>query len=81
MNKKSLLAVERIITCINELSILTKNKSAEYFYDSFEMIILLDLLHEIEFNLDKISIKIKEKYKNIDWNIIKKRKIILKESV
>lgn len=74
MNKKSLLAVERIITCINELSILTKNKSVEYFYDSFEMIILLDILHEIEFNLDKVSIRIKEKYKDIDWNIIKKEK-------
>lgn len=74
MNKRTLLAIERIITCINELSIITKNKSAQYFYDSFEMNILLDILQEIELNLDKISIKIKEKYKNIDWDIIKKEK-------
>ena len=74
MNKRTLVAIERIITCINELSIITKNKSVEYFYDSFEMNILLDILQEIELNLDKISIKIKEKYKNIDWDIIKKEK-------
>lgn len=74
MNKRTLLAIERIITCINELSIITKNKSVEYFYDSFEINILFDILHEIELNLDKISIKIKEKYKNIDWDIIKKEK-------
>ena len=74
MNKKSLLAIERTISCINELTILTKNKTAEYFYDSFEMNALLVLLNEIEFNLNKINSKIKDKYKNIDWSIIEKEK-------
>ena len=74
MNKKSLLAIERIISCINELTILTKAKKAEYFYDSFEMIALIDLLNEIELNINKINIKIKNKYNNIDWKIIEKEK-------
>lgn len=74
MNKKSLIAIERIISCINELSILTQNKTAEYFYDSFEMNILIDLVNEIECNINKISSKIKSKYKDVDWNIIKKEK-------
>ena len=74
VNKKSLLAIERIISCINELKILTKGKNAEYFYDSFEMNALIYLLNEIEINLKKISIKIKDKYKNVDWDIIKKEK-------
>lgn len=72
MNKKSLLAIERIIICINELDILTKNKDKEYFYDSFEMIILINLLNEIQSNITKINNKTKNKYKNIDWKIIEK---------
>lgn len=75
MNKESLIAIERIITCINELTILTKDKTAEYFYDSLEMNVLINLLDEIELNLEKIDSNIKNKYKDYNWNIIKKEKI------
>lgn len=74
MNKKSLLAIERIISCINELIILTKDKTADYFYDIFEMYALLDLLYEIELNINKINNKVKTKYNKIDWKIITKEK-------
>lgn len=74
MNKKSLLAIERIISCINELTILTKNKKAEYFYDGYEMNALIDLISEIELNLGRISNKIKNKYNKIDWKKIEKEK-------
>lgn len=73
LDKKSLLAIEKVISCINELNILTKDKSAEYFYDRFDLIALLDLLETIRINLNKISHKIKKKYDNIDWEIIEKR--------
>lgn len=72
MNKKSLLAIERIISCINELDILTKNKDAEYFYNSFEMNVLIELIYEIEDNLNKISENLKLKYDNINWQFIEK---------
>lgn len=74
MDKRSLFAIERIISCINELGILTKNKTMEYFYDSFEMNALLELLNEIEVNINTVNKKIKDKYKNIDWEIIGKEK-------
>ncbi|MBR1414122.1 MAG: hypothetical protein IJ574_05600 [Bacilli bacterium] len=74
MNKKSLLAIERVITCINELTILTKDKKAEYFFDSWTINALIDLIYEVEDNLDKVSIKIKEKYPDIKWDIINKSK-------
>lgn len=74
MNKKSLLAIERIIACINELKILTKDKEAEYFFDSLEMNVLIDLVSEIEVNLSKVNRNIKDKYKYINWDIIQKAK-------
>ena len=76
MNKKSILAIERIISCIRELSIITKGRDDKYFYNSFEFNILLDLIYEIDNNLNKISPKVKEKYSNIDWKVIEKRKYI-----
>lgn len=74
MNKTSLIAVERIIACINELTILTNNRNAEYFYDSLEMNALIRLLDQIEKNIDKIDNKIKNRYKDFKWDIIKKEK-------
>lgn len=74
MNRKSLLAIERIIACINELEILTKDKEAEYFYDSLEMNILIDLISEIEVNLSRVNRNIKDKYKHINWNLIQNAK-------
>ena len=76
MNKKSILAIERIISYIRELSIITKGRDDKYFYNSFEFNILLDLIYEIDNNLNKISPKVKEKYSNIDWKVIEKRKYI-----
>lgn len=70
MNKKSLLAIENIITYITELDIITKGRDDNYFYDSYEMPILCDLVYKIEINLNKISSKIKKKYNNVNWNII-----------
>lgn len=74
MNKKSLQAIEKIIIYIYELKFLIKDKSAEYFYNSFEMPILCDIVSEIENNINKINTKIKNKYDNIDWQIISKQK-------
>lgn len=74
MNKTSLIAVERIIACINELTILTNNRNAEYFYDSLEMNALIRLLDQIEKNIEKIDNKIKNRYKDFKWDIIKKEK-------
>jgi len=74
MNKTSLIAVERIIACISELTILTNNRNAEYFYDSLEMNALIRLLDEIEKNIEKIDNKIKNRYKDFKWDIIKKEK-------
>ena len=44
-----------------------------YFYDSYEMPVLCDLVSNIEKNLSNISLKIKKKYKNVNWNIIKEQ--------
>ena len=70
MNKNSLIAIERIIACINELDILTKGRDAEYFYDSFDMNALCYLVDEIDDNLKNISVSLKEKYNDINWDII-----------
>ena len=52
---------------------MTKDRNDLYFYDSYEMPILCDLVRNIEKNLNNISLKIKKKYKNINWNIIKEQ--------
>jgi len=72
MKKESLLAIERIIACINELTILTKSKTEEYFYDSLEMNALINLIDEIELNIEKVDINIKNKYKDYNWDVIQK---------
>ena len=70
MNKKSLIAIEKILNCINELEIVCTGRDVNYFYDSYEMPILCDLVNEVEININKISTKIKRKYKNVNWCII-----------
>ena len=70
MNKKSLIAIEKILNCINELEIVCTGRDVNYFYDSYEMPILCDLVNEVEININKISTKIKRKYKNVNWFII-----------
>lgn len=74
MNKTSLLAIEKIISCITELKIITKGKDADYFYNGFEMPILCSLVDEIDKNIQKINSKIKNKYNDINWNIIDSKK-------
>lgn len=74
MDKKSILAIEKIITCINELEIITKGRDDNYFYKGFEMPILCGLVDEIDKNISKINSKIKDKYNNINWNIINSKK-------
>ena len=74
MNKKSILAIERIITYITELEIITKGRDDIYFYNGFEMPILCDLVDKIDKNLSIITPKIKIKYSNIKWNVIDSRK-------
>lgn len=71
MNKRSIIAIEKIITDINELNILTHGKDDEYFYDSFEFNALIEIFDDIENQLSKISDNIKNKYSNIKWNIIR----------
>ena len=55
MKKKDLLAIERIISVINELNILTKGKDSNYFFDSLELNALIDLIYEVDQNINKIS--------------------------
>ena len=74
MLKKDIKHIERIITNINELAILTKNRDSEYFYNSSEMVILCTLVNEIDDSLIDINEKLKNKYKNINWNIISSQK-------
>ena len=76
MNKKSILAIEKIITYIKELELITKGRNDNYFYDGFEMPILCDLVDKIDRNINIISPKIKRKYNNVNWNIIDSRKEI-----
>ena len=55
MNKKSIIAIEKILNCINELEIMCTGRDDNYFYDSYEMPILCNLVNEVEINLNKIS--------------------------
>ena len=66
MDKRSILAIEKIITYITELKIMTKRRNDSYFYDGFEMPILCNLVDEIDKNISKINSKIKDKYNNIN---------------
>ena len=70
MNKKSIIAIERILNCINELEIVCTGRDDNYFYDSYEMPILCDLVNEVEININNISTKIKRKYDNVNWCVI-----------
>ena len=74
MNKKDIRLIEQIITNINELAIMTKNRDDNYFYNSYEMPILCDLINTIDNNLKGISQSLKEKYSSINWNIIENQK-------
>ena len=50
MDRKSILAIEKIIICITELEVMTKGRDDNYFYNSNEMSILCDLVNKIEKN-------------------------------
>ena len=66
--------MEKIIVNIMELEMITKDKDANYFYDSFEMPILCSLIDNIDKNLNIITPIIKRKYCNINWDIINSKK-------
>ena len=70
MNKKSIYAIENIIISINELMILTKDKDVNYFYDSYEMPILCELVNDVNKSISKINSKVKKKYSFVNWEII-----------
>ncbi len=70
MTRKDILLIERIITLINELDIITKGKDDNYFYNGYEMPILCDLVDKVDKSLNKISSKLKLKYNNVNWNIV-----------
>ena len=74
MDKRSILAIERIITSILELKIMTRGRNDNYFYDGFEMPILCGLVDEIDKNISKINSKIKDKYNNVNWDVINSKK-------
>lgn len=74
MNKKDIVAIEKILTCINELDIVCAGRTDEYFYDGYEMNILCDLVEEINKNLNKVNKKVKRKYDKINWDIIESYK-------
>lgn len=70
MNKKSIVAIEKVLICINELEIMCNGRGDNYFYNSYEMPILCDLVNEVEINLNKISPKVKKKYDKVNWRVI-----------
>ena len=74
MNRKSILAIERINNCITELKIITASNDFISLDNDFEMPIICGLINDIDNNIMKISQKVKDKYSNIDWNIIESRK-------
>lgn len=74
MLKKDIKFIERIITNINELVILTSGKDDEYFYNSYEMVILCKLVDEVDLSLSSISDKLKNQYKNVKWDLVDKLK-------
>lgn len=74
MTKKDIKIIEQIITYLNELAIMTKNRDDHYFYDSYEMPILCELVDKIDKNINEISPKIKQKYAHINWTIIESKK-------
>lgn len=70
MNKKTIDVIERIISRLNEMDILTKNRDCNYFYNGYEMPILCGLVNGVDDDLNIVSKKIKQKYSNVKWNIV-----------
>ncbi len=74
MNEQDLKEIENISIKLYELNIMTKNKTAEYFYDRLEMVLLIELMEDIEKSLKKVSKELKKKYSFIDWDVIEKER-------
>ena len=70
MNKKTIRTIESILSSINELRILTRNRDDNYFYDGYEMPILCELVDDIDKKLSCISVDFKKKHSSVEWNII-----------
>lgn len=71
MKKGDIINIEKIISDLNELKIMTNGRDDSYFYDGYEMNILCSLVNDIEIRINKISDNIKNKYSDIYWDIIK----------
>ena len=71
MKKSDIINIEKIISDLNELKIMTNGRDDSYFYNCYEMNILCDLVNDVENKLNRISDNIKNKYSDIYWDIIK----------
>lgn len=71
MKKSDIINIEKIISDLNELKIMTNGRDDSYFYNGYEMNILCDLVNDVENKLNRISDNIKNKYSDIYWDIIK----------
>lgn len=73
MNKDELI-IKNIIKYINELDLITKDKDKTFFFDNTnEFNKVINRVIKIGECLSKVSDETKNKYSNINWNIIKDR--------
>ena len=71
MNKNDIRLIEKIISNINELYIMTNGRNDNYFYDSYEMPVLCNLVDGIDDSIKKIS----DRLKNIFYYTMKKESL------
>lgn len=73
MNKDELI-IKNIIKYINELDLITKDKDKTFFFDNTnEFNKVINRVIKIGECLSKVSDETKNKYSNINWNIIKEK--------
>ena len=73
MNKDELI-INNIIEYINELDLITKDKDKTFFFDNTnEFNKVINRVIKIGECLSKVSDETKNKYSNINWNIIKEK--------
>ena len=73
MNKDELI-IKNIIKYINELDLITKDKDKTFFFDNTnEFNKIINRVIKIGECLSKVSDETKNKYSNINWDIIKEK--------
>lgn len=73
MNKDELI-IKNIIKYINELDLTTKDKDKTFFFDNTnEFNKIINRVIKIGECLSKVSDETKNKYSNINWDIIKEK--------